>query len=83
MPTPRPSRAEYFRQRRAARAVAAGRTPGKPGPEPTRQCGTYAAARRHQRKGEPTCSLCRLAMTEYINNLRRKRKNTDTKGATK
>ena len=85
MTTPRPSRADYFRQRRAARAIAAGRTPGKPGPTATQPCGTYAAARRHERNGEPVCTICRLAVAEYMRDRyhqRRRKHNTDTTGET-
>ncbi len=28
-------------------------------PRVTKQCGSIAAARRHQRAGEPLCDLCR------------------------
>lgn len=33
-------------------------------------CGTVAAARRHQRAGEPLCELCRPVWTEYREQLR-------------
>ena len=28
-------------------------------------CGTYAAARRHQRNGEPLCDACREALRAH------------------
>lgn len=31
-------------------------------PPPLAPCGTYAAARRHQRKNEPICAECRVAL---------------------
>lgn len=34
---------------------------GAPVP-PLKECGTYAAARRHQRRKEALCDLCRMAL---------------------
>jgi hypothetical protein len=31
------------------------------GPEPSADCGTAAAARRHYRRGEKVCDACRIA----------------------
>ena len=33
-------------------------------PPPLKACGTYAAARRHQRHKEPLCADCRVALNE-------------------
>jgi len=33
-------------------------------PPPLKVCGTYAAARRHQRHKEPLCPACRIALNE-------------------
>jgi hypothetical protein len=37
-------------------------------------CGTLAAARRHQRKGEPACKPCKAALAEHARNQYAKRK---------
>lgn len=37
-------------------------------------CGTYAAARRHQRKGEPVCDLCKVAVTKHNREQRARRR---------
>jgi hypothetical protein len=34
-------------------------------PEPTAVCGTYAAAVRHLRRGEPLDEACAQALTDY------------------
>lgn len=36
-----------------------------------RQCGTLAAYKRHIKKKETTCVLCRKAMSEYVAELRK------------
>lgn len=36
---------------------------GKP-PRQLQPCGTYAAAVRHRRHGDPVCDLCRVALAE-------------------
>lgn len=33
-------------------------------PPPLKACGTYAAARRHQRHKEPICADCRVALNQ-------------------
>ena len=38
---------------------------GGPPREPA-PCGTYAAARRHQRRGEPLDDACAEALREYV-----------------
>ena len=35
------------------------------GPKPTKPCGTVAAARRHERYGEPVCDACRAALRQH------------------
>ena len=66
--------AEYQRQRRAAKAIAEGREPGKPGPPVCRPCGTIAAYRRHERRGFPPCDACKAAHAEYQRDYYRRRK---------
>lgn len=44
-------------------------------PPPLKECGTYAAARRHQRHGEPLCDACRLVMNERQRDYYHRRKN--------
>lgn len=39
-------------------------TAKKPGRPRTQPCGTYAAARRHLRAGEPLCEPCRQALAD-------------------
>ena len=70
-------RAEYQRLRRARLAAEAGREPGKAGRPATHPCGTNAAYKRHQRKGEPPCAACRAAWSAYQRELyaRRRKKN--------
>lgn len=34
-------------------------------PPTVKPCGTYAAARRHQRRGEPLCAACVAALAEH------------------
>lgn len=46
---------------------------GAPVP-PLKECGTYAAARRHQRHKEPLCDLCRSALNERQRALYARRK---------
>lgn len=48
---------------------------GKPIEQP---CGTYAAYRRHLRKGEPTCEPCRAANRERSKSKRKKRHEETT-----
>ena len=69
--------AEYQRLRRARLAAEAGRAPGKAGRPATHPCGTNAAYKRHQRKGEPPCAACRAAWSAYQRELyaRRRKKN--------
>ena len=66
--------AEYQRQRRAAKAIAEGREPGRSGPPVSQPCGTVAAYKRHQRHGEPPCEACRAAWSEYQRTLYKRRK---------
>lgn len=42
--------------------------------KPLKPCGTYAAARRHQRNGEPVCGLCKEAVAEHNREQRAKRR---------
>lgn len=67
------STADYQRKWRAAH----GARTGQPGPPPTQPCGTNAAYKRHQRKGEPPCDACRAAWSAYQRELyaRRRKKN--------
>ncbi len=44
-------------------------------PPPLKACGTYAAARRHQRKKEALCDACRLALNERQRTLYARRKS--------
>lgn len=46
---------------------------GAPVP-PLKECGTYAAARRHQRRKEPLCTPCRMALNDRQRQLYAKRK---------
>lgn len=46
---------------------------GKPARQPA-PCGTYAAYRRHQRKGEPIDDACRQAYTDYQRELQQARR---------
>lgn len=39
---------------------------GTPYEPDLRPCGTYAAARRHERNGEPVCEACLEARRAYI-----------------
>lgn len=41
----------------------------------TQPCGTYAAARRHQRKGEPLCYACTIALAAHQQEMYEKRKS--------
>lgn len=54
------SSAEYQRQWRASKGARTGQ-PGRPATQP---CGTTAAYRRHERRGEPPCQPCRDAEAE-------------------
>lgn len=65
-----PNVAELARSRYA---VYRDKVRGTP-PPPLRPCGTYAAARRHQRKKEPLCADCRAALNERQRTLYAKRK---------
>lgn len=38
---------------------------GPPSPVELRPCGTVAAARRHERAGEPVCDACAAAVKEH------------------
>lgn len=58
---------------RSRYAIYRDKVRGAPVP-PLKECGTYAAARRHQRRGETLCSLCRLALNERQRELYSKRK---------
>lgn len=40
----------------------------------TQPCGTYAAARRHQRSSEPVCDACAAALAEHQRAMYEKRK---------
>jgi hypothetical protein len=51
------SNAEYQRKYRASKGARTG-VPGRPAVQP---CGTYAAYKRHLRKGEAPCNLCKQA----------------------
>jgi len=53
METPERSRYALYRDKKR----------GMP-PPPLQPCGTYAAARRHQRRKEPLCNDCRLVLNE-------------------
>lgn len=53
MDTPERSRYALYRDKKR----------GTP-PPPLKPCGTYAAARRHQRRKEPLCTDCRLVLNE-------------------
>ena len=59
------SSAEYQRAYRARKALEAGRQPGQVGRPVTAPCGTVAAYKRHQRRGEQPCRSCRAAWSEY------------------
>ena len=39
--------------------------PGRRGPKPQSEHGTYARAKRHKRDGEPLCDPCAEALREY------------------
>ena len=43
-------------------------------PPPLKECGTYAAARRHQRRKEPLCEPCRISLNERQRALYAKRR---------
>jgi hypothetical protein len=60
-------------QQRRWRASKGART-GQPGRPPTQPCGTVAAYKRHQRKGETPCAACRGAWSAYQRDLYRRRK---------
>lgn len=62
------AKAAQARRRRAARGkpVQAARKPD--------DCGTYAAAKRHVRRGEEVCLLCAVAMREYKSENKRENK---------
>lgn len=62
----RAMRTEYFRERRDRLRGGPPRTP--------QPCGTYAAAKRHQRNSEPLCDACRQAISEKNAEQYRKRK---------
>ena len=64
---------EYARRYRAAKALEAGREPGKPGRPVSAPCGTQAAYKRHKRRGETACDACRTAYLEYQRELYRAR----------
>lgn len=52
-------------------------------PRTPKPCGTNAAAKRHQRHGEPTCFPCRIAEAAYVAQLKTKAANkaaSDFKG---
>ena len=49
---------------------------GAPVP-PLKECGTYAAARRHQRRKEPLCENCRMALNARQRDLYAKRKSAN------
>ena len=53
METPERSRYAIYRDKKR----------GMP-PPPLQPCGTYAAARRHQRRKEALCDACRLVLNE-------------------
>lgn len=59
-------RRAYYAERRAA---LRGGPPRVPQP-----CGTYAAARRHQRAGEGLCEPCRAALAEHQRAMHQRRK---------
>lgn len=44
-------------------------------PRALQPCGTLAAARRHERKGEPLDDACRAALAEHARKQYEKRKN--------
>jgi hypothetical protein len=60
-------------QQRRWRASQGART-GQPGRPVTQPCGTQAAYKRHQRKGEEPCDPCRLAWAEYQRELYQRRR---------
>lgn len=60
-------RNEYFRERR-------NRLRGGPPREP-QPCGTWAAACRHQRRGEPLDDACKQAVTDHNAEMYRVRKS--------
>jgi hypothetical protein len=43
-------------------------------PRVLQPCGTYAAAKRHQRRGEPLCEPCRAALADHQRAMYLKRK---------
>lgn len=49
---------------------------GARGPKPTQPCGTVAAARRHERHGEPVCDACRAALRAHNAEQYERRKTT-------
>lgn len=51
-------------------------------PRALQPCGTVAAARRHERAGEPLCEPCRRARAEAAARHRRRRKATQTAATT-
>ena len=53
-------------------AVYRDKVRGAPVP-PLKECGTYAAARRHQRRKEPLCDACRLVLNERQRELYKRR----------
>ena len=61
MPMSDAERARNYRERKGATP----RTELKP-------CGTPAAARRHQRAGEPLCPACQTAWRDYTREAQRK-----------
>jgi hypothetical protein len=61
----------YWKDRRIAERGGPPRSP-KP-------CGTYAAARRHQRKGEPLDPACSQALKDHQRAMYERRKRTDGK----
>ena len=68
------SSAEYQRAYRARKALEAGRQPGQVGRPVSAPCGTVAAYKRHQRRGEQPCQSCRAANAAYHRELYRRRK---------
>lgn len=64
------SSAEYQRKWRAKQ----GARTGEPGRPITQPCGTNAAYKRHQRRGEPIDAACRAAWAAYQRELYQRRK---------
>lgn len=51
-------------QQRRWRAKQGART-GRPGPEPSAECGTTSGYKRHKREGDPKCDACWAANAKY------------------